>query len=86
MTRAKRTAMQERFGTHLRPRQIRRVWAAVTRNPRASKRELSEELGLSFGAIGGALRLLKDAGYINFPKRKSRAITVIVPFFVQELQ
>jgi predicted transcriptional regulator len=78
--------MQRRYGTHLKPRRIRQVWAAVTRNPRASKRELSEELGLSFGAIGGALRFLKDAGYIEFPKGACRAITVVVPFYVEELQ
>ena len=75
-----RTAMQQRFGTHLTTANVRRVWACVSRNPRASKRELAAALGLSFGAIGGALRFLKDAGYIQFTRGDCRAITIIVPF------
>lgn len=81
-----RGTMQRRYGTHLRPRQIRRVWAAVTQNPRASKRELAGELGLAFSSVSGALRFLKDAGYIQFPRGKSRAITIVLPFIVEELQ
>ena len=74
-----RTAMQQRFGTHLTATSIRRVWACVSRNPHASKREMAAALGLSFGAVGGALRFLKDAGYIQFPKGTHRVITEVTP-------
>lgn len=83
---ATRTTMQERYGTHLTPTNIRRVWAAITRNPNASNRELARIVGLSFGAVSGALRLLKDEDYITFPKGRRRAITILIPFFVEELQ
>jgi predicted transcriptional regulator len=81
-----RSAMNTHYGTHLTPTNIRRVWAAITRNPNASNRELARTVGLSFGAIAGALRFLKDASYITFPKGRRRAITVLIPFLVEELQ
>jgi DNA-binding MarR family transcriptional regulator len=77
-----RTPMQRRYGTHLTQRNIRRVWAAVTANPRASKKELGRALRLSYGAVAGTLRFLNDAGYIHFEKSTKRAITVLVPFVI----
>lgn len=77
-----RTAMQQRFGTHLTTRNIRRVWAAVTARPHASKRELAYRLGLSYGAVAGALRLLNESGYIQFSKNTKRAITILIPFVI----
>lgn len=74
-----RTAFQQTYGTHLTMRNVRRVWAAATRTPRASKRELAARLDLSYGAVTGALRFLRDAGYIDFPPGGCRAITVLVP-------
>lgn len=78
--------MQRRYGTHLTMRNIRRVWAAITANPRASKREIADDLDLAFSSVGGALRFLKDTGYICSPKGASRAITIVVPFYVEELK
>lgn len=73
-------AMQQRYGTCLTPENIRRVWQGVTSMPRASKRELADAIGLSWSATSGALRLLRDAGYIDFTRNSVRAITIIIPF------
>lgn len=69
------------FGIHLSPHSVRRVWAAVTKHPQMTLRELSDETGLAFGPVGAALRMLRAAGYIDFePNRTGR--TIIVPFVI----
>ena len=80
------STMHKHYGNHLSTRNVRRVWAQVSQTPHASHRELAQALNLSHGAISSALRLLKDAGYVQFPKCASRAVEVIVPFIVQEQQ
>jgi DNA-binding transcriptional MocR family regulator len=80
------SVMHQRYGNHLSTRNVRRVWAAITATPYASQRELAQALRISHGAVSSALRLLKDAGYIQFPKCASRAVEVLVPFVVQELE
>ena len=80
------SVMHQRYGNHLSARNVRRVWAQVSQTPHASQRELARALSLSHGAISSALRLLKDAGYIQFPKCASRAVEVLVPFIVQEAE
>ena len=81
------SVMHQRYGNHLGLRNVRRVWAAISIAPHASRRELATTLNLSYGAISGALGLLKDAGYIRFPKYASRAIEIVIPFYVtQELE
>jgi predicted ArsR family transcriptional regulator len=54
----------------------RRVWAAVTRRPQATVRELADELGLSHDHVNDALAML---GYVEHEAGDSRARTVIVP-------
>ena len=81
---SRRTAMNVRYGNHLSTHNIRRVWAAISASPHASRREMALTLGLSWGAIESALLLLKDAGYIRFPKYASRAIEVVIPFYIEE--
>lgn len=64
---------------------IRRVWAAVSRQPGASTKELALALGSpesSYGTVAASLRVLRDAGYISFNDRESRARRVLVPFIV----
>jgi hypothetical protein len=75
-----RTPMQRRYGTHLTTTNIRRVWAAISATPHASKRELAHALRLSYGATAGALRMLKGAGYIAFEPGSKRAVTILVPY------
>jgi DNA-binding transcriptional ArsR family regulator len=63
---------------------MRRVWAAVTRTPCATVRQLGAQIGMPYGSVSVALRLLRDAGYVHFEDRAGRARTVIVPFVVME--
>lgn len=63
-------------------RTVQRVWAAVTRTPCASVRELACASGLTYGHTSGILRLLRDAGYIDFAPASARARTIVVPFIV----
>lgn len=60
----------------------RRVWAALTRRPQASIRELAASLELSYGHVNDALNVLRDAGYIDGPYGSSRARTVLVPLHI----
>lgn len=55
----------------------RRVWAAITRRPQATVRELADELGLSHGHVNDTLAML---GYVEHEAGASRARTVVVPF------
>ena len=64
---------------------IRRVWAAISREPQATCRELSEYLNLSSGCVAAALRELRYAGYIRFRKYHTGR-TILVPFVVQDLE
>lgn len=64
---------------------IRRVWAAVSRQPGASAKELALAIGApesSYGTVAASLRVLRDAGYVAFNDREGRARRVIVPFLV----
>ncbi len=81
-----RSAMNRRYGNHMSTHNIRRVWALISIQPQLPLRALAAQLGLPYSSIGAALRLLKDAGYIDFPKKSERARTVLVPFVVQELE
>lgn len=63
-------------------RTVQRVWAAVTHTPGASVREIAAASGLTYGHTSGILRLLRDAGYIDFAPASARARTIIVPFYV----
>lgn len=71
-----------RYGTHVTFANARRVWAAVTRRPTATVRELADDAGLPFGTVGAALRMLRDAGYIEFDPCTGRARRVLVPFII----
>lgn len=61
-------------------RDMRTVWAAVTRTPTATLTELRAVTGLSLTTIGRALHALRFAGYIDFDPYRSRARTIVVPF------
>jgi predicted transcriptional regulator len=64
---------------------VRKVWAAVTRTPRASVKELAVAVGApesSFGNVSAALRMLRDAGYIAFNNHAKLARRILVPFVV----
>ena len=59
----------------------RRVWAALTRDPQASYRELAEQVGVqSKYTVRCAVIRLRDIGYIEFAPGRERARRVLVPF------
>jgi SOS-response transcriptional repressor LexA len=69
------------------PGQIRRVWAQVTRTPQASVREMVDAMGLrSTSGVGISLRILREAGYIDYKPGRSRARRVVVPFYEMEVR
>lgn len=62
----------------------RRVWAAVSRQPQATVRELAAMSGLkSQGTVRLHLRFLRAAGYIEFQDGAERARRIILPCGVQ---
>ena len=59
---------------------IRAVWAAVSKQPCASVRELADMAGYSsYGLVGEALRYLRACGYIEFEDHTKRARRVVLP-------
>ena len=76
------TATARRYHNHVTPAVARRVWAAVTRDPNATVVRLAADAGTTFSIAGAALRLLRDAGYIDFSPRSIRARRIIMPFYV----
>lgn len=54
---------------------MRRVWAAISRTPQATIRELADELGMSYGHVSDTLAKL---GYVEHPYGSARARTVDV--------
>jgi DNA-binding MarR family transcriptional regulator len=62
-------------------RRARRVWAAITRDPSASIRELSRTTDLHVLEVQRAIDTLEAAGYITRVPHKSRARVVVVPFY-----
>jgi DNA-binding MarR family transcriptional regulator len=59
--------------------QVRSVWAALTRNPQASMRELQAATGLGSVAVQQAVQELVRQGYVRWPRRTARAAVVVVP-------
>jgi hypothetical protein len=72
--------MARKYANHATVPDIRRIWAAVSVTPQAPIRELGQQLDMPHSRIAASLRLLKDAGYIDFPKGSERARTILVPF------
>ena len=62
------------------PATIRAVWAAVTRQPRATLMQLTAACGKSDTTVWHALRVLRARGYIDYPARTRCARTIIIPF------
>lgn len=73
-----------KYKTHVTVRDVRRVWQAVTREPQSSTRALGRQLNIAHNRVGAALRMLKDAGYIDFPTGAERARSILIPFYTQE--
>lgn len=78
----KRSVMHQRYGSHMTLARIRAVWAAVTIRPTTSVRELADALGMPRVNVGASLRLLRDAGYIQFASHSQRARTIVIPFII----
>lgn len=63
----------------------RRVWAAITANPRISSRELAAAVGLrSTSTAHHHVAKLVQAGYVEREGR-ARGFAVLVPLYVQEV-
>lgn len=58
---------------------VRRVWAALTISPNASTRELAKQLGISYGDVGKAVKILRDAGYVQVDGARARR--VLIPLY-----
>lgn len=78
------TEIARRYKHHVTIPNVRRVWSAVTETPCAPTRQLGERLGLSYSYCAAALRLLRDAGYIEFELGSFGGRKVVVPFIVTE--
>jgi predicted transcriptional regulator len=81
-----RTAIQIRYGQHVTVQHARTIWAALTREPRASIDELRHRTGLARRTCYAAIRLLHDAGYIDAPPfLEGNARRVLIPFYAGPL-
>jgi len=61
-------------------RQVRRVWAAVTRDPQATLEELGVGVGYTKSMVRLILRKLRAMGHIDYQDRSKGARTILVPF------
>lgn len=59
----------------------RRVWAALTADPRCNKLHLAAEIGIGPNTIHAAIRRLLRAGYINRSEDKNSYV-VIIPLII----
>lgn len=74
---------QQRYGQHVTTAQARAVWAALTREPRATVERLHIVTGLARRTCYAAIRMLHDTGYIEAePHLFGQPRRVIVPFYV----
>jgi biotin operon repressor len=73
--------MQQRYGMEVSDRTIRSIWAAVTKTPQASCREIAASLGIGFSTVATAIRFLHDCGYVEIEHGQSRGRRVVVPFY-----
>jgi predicted transcriptional regulator len=64
----------------LRPATVRKVWAAVTRTPNASMRELACRLDLCPDTVCVAIQTLHVIGYITYEPGTVGARRVLIPF------
>lgn len=72
---------QERYGCYVSDHLVRRVWAVLTNEPQITVRDLAGRLGCrTWAGVAIALKVLRDAGYIEFEKGTERARTIVVPF------
>lgn len=61
----------------------RRVWAAISANPRGSKRALMHDLGIaSSSTLYAALYRLERAGYIRHSRGAKSSWIVVIPFHI----
>lgn len=70
----------QRYKHYVADDSVRRVWRAVTKQPQATTRELGDAINLSPSGVRAALRMLRDAGYIDFAPRSAGARTILMGF------
>jgi predicted transcriptional regulator len=69
-----------RYKQYVSDASTRLVWRVVTRTPQATTREIGAAIGLGHSGVSAALRMLRDAGYIDFAPRAARARTVLIGY------
>ena len=77
------SATAQQYKNHVTVAVARRVWAAVTATPQATLREIAARADTSYSVAGAALRLLRDAGYVDFDHGTDHGRRVIIPFVVR---
>jgi Mn-dependent DtxR family transcriptional regulator len=65
-------------------RTIRRVWAAVSQDPQATDEAIGRQVRRVKSTVAAAMRVLKDAGYIDYEKYSAHAREVLLPFKVDK--
>lgn len=63
---------------------IRAVWARLSLTPNAPIRALAAELGCSYTAVGGAIRALRAAGYVEEEPGRVGTRRVLVGFVASD--
>ena len=71
-----------RPGRNLAFRNTRRVWAAISADPRREIRTLARELRLDYHTVYAALHRLRDAGYIDWNPSGYRELRIVIPFII----
>lgn len=62
---------------------LRGVWAAITRHPRSSYRELAAMIGISPATVARAVHCLAASGYIRYTENHARSLSVVEPFVIE---
>lgn len=76
-----RTPTQRHYGSAPGPAVIRRVWAIVTAEPDRNGRLIAIDLHLPYSSVYAALRILRDAGYIDYADHQlGQRRRILVPF------
>lgn len=78
--RTKTEQRNARYKQYVSDASTRLVWRAVTRTPQATTREIGAVVGLGHSGVSAALRMLKDAGYIDFAHKSRGARTILIGY------
>ncbi len=78
--RTKTKRRNARYKQYVSDASTRMVWRLVTKTPQATTRAIGEAVGLGCGSVSAALRMLRDAGYIDFAHKSRGARTIVIGY------